>query len=313
MFDFDQPSYKRFRDIYAERTVPVVAWVGAGMSVEAGLPTWKQLRAHLDAVGRGKARTLQVGAADKMCRELDHVQALKDNWRAFARLKEILGATTYRDEIRAQLSSPRAVPPRYERLWDLGLRGMLSLNLDKFASRAFASLRPGVKLHECSGRELGSHLHILRSPPPFVANLHGIAEDERSWVFTHDELSTLLRDESYSNFVNSVLATHVVLFAGVSADDVAAGGFLTRLRMSGGDPPPHFWITDRTDAATDAWAEQNGIHVIRYDVVKHGHAPLDAFFADLQQFVPRDDEPPPVVSLATVPETTLPEPSALAR
>lgn len=313
MFDAEQPSYKRFRDIYAERTLPVVAWVGAGLSAEAGLPSWRQLRAHLDEVGRAKARPLQIGDAERMCRDLDHVQAIRDNWRAFARLKEILGATTYRDEIRSQLSTLRPVPSRYERLWDLGLRGMFSLNLDKFAGRAFAAVRKGAKLHECSGRDLGRHLHILRSHPPFVANLHGVAEDERSWVFTHDDLAALLRDESYSTFVNSVLATNVVLFVGISADDVAAGGFLARLRMSGGDPPPHFWVTDRTDAATDAWAEENGVHVIRYDALRHGHAPLDAFFADLKQYVPKDDEPPPVVSVVTAPVSALPEPNLLAK
>ena len=46
-FDKSQSSYVSLRSIIAERTNGVVFWVGSGLSAEAGLPTWDQLKAGL--------------------------------------------------------------------------------------------------------------------------------------------------------------------------------------------------------------------------------------------------------------------------
>jgi len=65
----------------------------------------------------------------------------EDNlWVAFRILKEALGATTYRESVRDILepASNRDVPTSYRHLWKLRLAGILNLNLDRLASRAFA-------------------------------------------------------------------------------------------------------------------------------------------------------------------------------
>jgi hypothetical protein len=85
-----------------------------------------------------------------------------------------------------------------------------------------------------------------------------------------------------------------VLFVGVTADDVAAGGHLAALTNCGVDTGSHYWITDRSDIQTDRWAEQSGIQVIRYHNADGKHQELDEFFADLHSFLPADDVPAPI-------------------
>ncbi len=57
-FDTTQSPYIALRDIIAERTNGVVFWAGSGLSAEAELPTWAELK-YDSLVTRG----FRVGSA----------------------------------------------------------------------------------------------------------------------------------------------------------------------------------------------------------------------------------------------------------
>ena len=108
-----------------------------------------------------------------------------------------------------------------------------------------------------------------------------------------------------------------LVFIGISADDLAAGGHLAKLRDLGTRIGPHFWITDRRDKSTDDWAEAAGIQVIRYPNDDGLHAELSTILTDLLTHVPIDQEElQPVVSAHVTADTdsaVLPLPSELVR
>lgn len=315
MFDKAQPSYIRFRDLYAERTASIVAWVGAGLSVPAGLPTWAGLRRKLEAEATMKARTLDGTEQERAMSRIEKLRAIRDPWTAFERLKDVLGIASYRAGIRDALS-PRAettVPENYRRLCRMRLAGILNLNIDRLASRGMTEVKPGALVYEFSGREVATRLHLLKSPHPFIANLHGIFEDYSSWVFTKTEMQSLLELEEYQLFIKTIITTKTLLFIGISADDVASGGFIGNLVERGFDTGQHFWLTNRTDEATDNWAENNGIQIIRYTDTDGRHSDLEEFLGDLVAYVPRDSVPPPIApEISDDASVALPAPSALA-
>jgi serine/threonine protein kinase len=111
------------------------------------------------------------------------------------------------------------------------------------------------------------------------------------------------------------LATRTVLFAGISADDVAAGGHLERLtKIQKLDVGTHYWVTDRIDAATNKWAESVGIRIIRYHNSDGKHTELDEFFADLSRRIPEEKEASPVSPVMTTSAAAcLPDPASLAK
>ena len=118
-FDTSQISYVSLRDIVAERTDGIVFWTGSGLSSEAGLPTWTELKCTLLAALYEQIDQLDDVGTKERRRAADLIRDEQNNWRAFGRLKSQLGITTWRSHIREVLRPSASVdsPPIYDKLW----------------------------------------------------------------------------------------------------------------------------------------------------------------------------------------------------
>jgi len=164
-FDSNQSAYKDLREIIAQRTDPIVAWVGAGLSMPAGLPSWAAMKESL----LGELNELANQQTDpKVRHDLKYSAGLanveKNFWEAFSIVRDQLGPQTYAQSIRGQMGAgDRAkVPATYLDLWKLGIRGMLSLNIDPMAKRAYSEVFPGKVMHDFSSNTIGQHIHLQR-------------------------------------------------------------------------------------------------------------------------------------------------------
>jgi serine/threonine protein kinase len=313
----DQGAYRALRDIVAERTRPVLAWTGSGLSAAAGLPTWPALKEGLVAAGRAKAETMDQRAQDRRLSAINRAVIEPSPWIAFEILHKQLGQTSYRDTVRQALDSTAfEIPAAYVGLWKLNIKGVLNLNIDRLASRALAEVHPTAHPIELSGDAVGRIQSILGSPRLFIANLHGVLEDTRSWIFRKSELDGLRQNAAYKTFIASCLTTHTCIFLGLTAEDTAVGGHLERLASLEIELPTHYWITDRSDDRADDWAEANSVRVIRYANSTGDHSELLEILRDLQTYQPVEDTnhlPPVVFSGASVESETsnLPAPAEL--
>ena len=291
-FNKAQNAFKSLRSVIGERTSGVVFWTGSGLSAEVGLPTWVELRVALMEALSERMEQLEPKEGAKMRRAARVIQREGSNWLAFQLLRDALGATTWRAIVRDSLLHHAAVnpPPLYERIWRLQPHGVLTLNIDRLASKSYANLSAGPVLTEFVGRDIANYTHVLKSRNPFVCQLHGNVENTASWVLTQSDLQGRLNAPGYQNFITSCLTTKTIVLVGVSADDVAVGGFLDRLE--GMDVGDHYWFTDRRDQRTDQWAEERGIRLIRYDAPEGDHSDLLEAFDDLWGYVPSDDSGP---------------------
>jgi len=283
--------------------------------MEAGLPSWAALRASLvDALER-KATTLEPKDQSKLNAAASHARLETDLWVAFDMLRHNLGVTSFRDHVRDAMKTAQtvAVPQSYALLAHLRIRGVLNLNIDRLATRALNAEHPGKLLVEHNGPTIARLQQVLTEPSRFVGNLHGIIEDSESWIFTSPQLSALLNNGAYKQFIQTVLATHTVIFLGITADDMAVGAPLAVLSTLGVETPTHFWLTDRTDATTDSWGENVGIRVIRYRSAGSDHSEVNEFLSDLLKATPPEQPIAPPVALerdAGV-EQELPPPSEM--
>lgn len=294
-FNAGQDSYRDLRDIVAERTRPILAWVGSGLSADAGLPTWPRLSEVLIEGLRNKAESFPE-QRDRLNGVANRAESEGNPWIAFEILRNAMGDTTFRDAVRRPFADAYrvATPPRYNQLWQLGIKGMLTLNLDRLAGRAMNEEFPGLTHIELSGTAVHRLRTNLSGPRPIVANLHGIFEDTETWVLTHKQLSTLLNSPTYSSFIDTCASMFTILFVGISVDDIAVGGHLERLTQRDVEFPTAFWITDRREVSVDRWAEAAGVRVIRYAAPNNDHSELAQAVQDLKTYVPRDafDAPP---------------------
>ena len=291
-FDKSQMSYKALRGIIAERTNGVVFWIGSGPSLEANLPSWsglkdellKSLQEKIDQLDREEVATLRMSAM--------LIRKDENHWRAFERLRTELGRTTWQWRIRQLLDPPvtAGTPSVYQKIWSLRPHGVLTLNLDRLVSKAYAQTSSGeVLLTEFVGRQMADYSHTLKNPHPFVCHLHGRVDDASSWVLTSSDLSKVRANLAYTNFIGACLTAKTVVFVGISADDQAVGGFIEQLSSMGIDVDSHFWITHRRDSSTDDWAEKQGIRLIRYTAIDGDHSELSDMLDDLVAYVSVDD------------------------
>jgi eukaryotic-like serine/threonine-protein kinase len=303
-FDTAQPAYVSLRNRIAERTTPIVPWVGAGCSAQAGLPTWNQLRKSLfDTLAR-KGESLGEPDKTDFLNRVAGIAAESNPWLAFERLKREAGQATYRESIREALrpTSSASIPPIHSSLWKLRPRAVLTLNLDRLATKACTLAGAEMPTELFSGLDGGRMMQVHQTPRPFIANLHGVLDDASTWILTHSDLRALLANTGYTQFMRTTISANTILFIGLSTDDMAVGGQLDALKHLGiADIGPHYWITSRRDNATDDWAEARGIRVIRYDD-RDGHdGPLDNLFSDLLSFLPKDVALPTPVFMGPIP------------
>ena len=231
-FNTSQASHRALRSVVAEKTQKLVIWVGSGLSAAAGLPTWPQLKSRLVTQLREKADTLTNDDAASVLDVADRADAEDNHWLAFQILQTHLGSSTYRSTIREalRLAPTAACPEAYHYVWRLRPAGVVNLNLDRILTKALGTVSENLLPVEFSGLYASSYLHSLNSPRPFIANLHGIADEVSSWVLTHDELKILRRSRGYQAFLTSCFTTTTTLFVGLSADDTAAGAILNLSR-----------------------------------------------------------------------------------
>lgn len=280
------------RALVATRARRMIVWCGSGLSAAAGIPTWVPLQRRLEAQLSEKLESL-----DDPQREAK-VRAIKQEnspWVAFERLQNALGITSFRTGVRQALgrASSVDVPDSYKLLWQLRPAGLINCNIDRLATRAFLEVG-GNGVIEFRGKDVGPHTYTLSNRRPFICNIHGVEEDADSWIFTQQALRDLAGSDAYRNYIQSAFSSAAVLFVGISADDLSVGGHLERLQGIGAHSGPHYWISDRRDSATDAWAEKNNVLMIRYRATA-GHPELLALLSGLMSHVqPDDDQAPPV-------------------
>ncbi|MEJ2816797.1 SIR2 family protein [Caulobacter sp. CCG-8] len=297
-FNLDQPAYQRLRVAHAERRRPLAFWVGAGLSQPAGLPGWKKLRDELVSQALETTLTLPPDQAREKEVDIELASSNTNFWEAFESLKKVMGRAEYKATMRSVLTpdSSVGIPETYKAIWALpGVGGMLTLNLDEFASKSHKRARPNEDPVTFFGRDATEYAHVVGARRTFIANLHGVMDAERSWVFTKSEIGELTGQGGYRNFINFIFANMTVVFLGISAEDSSAGGFLERLTAEGLDLGGHYWITHRTDAATHAWAANADISIIRYNPETNASggedhsAPILTALSDLRSFVSRDE------------------------
>ncbi|MBI4725924.1 hypothetical protein HY768_01635 [candidate division TA06 bacterium] len=139
IFDFEQPAYKRFRDIYKERTRNVVVLVGSGLSKPAGLPDWKGLKDILIDQAYVKAKSFDIADQDAYTKKVKAISTIADYWVLFEELKEVMGEESYVAAIKHIFATADTVkiPNCYNQIWNLNIGGIITVNIDRLATRAF--------------------------------------------------------------------------------------------------------------------------------------------------------------------------------
>lgn len=263
-YDFSSRNEIDLINIVNTQSKPVIVWSGAGLSAPAGLPTWQGLRDMLES----ELEKRRVFEKIRKVKELSH-------WEAFDFLESELGRATFEGVIRGVLESSNEVTPPsvYEKLWSIGIKGMITLNIDSFAKRSFKNSNNNCLLIDRDGFNVKSLIgELTKANTKILASLHGNLESSESWVFGSRSLSNLLSDSHYNEFVRDCIKYATIIFVGITATDKAIIEHFKRVTVDIGSSGPHFWITSNTENELLSEAESASIRVVQYDSANgHGY------------------------------------------
>lgn len=258
-------------------------FVGAGTSMAAGYPSWKDLLEDI-------AKELGLEITD-----LDDLTAVAQ-WAVQAH-----GAKRTRvlEAIREQIDPDYKVPRALEALVRLPIRHVWTTNYDRLIKRAFQSVNRPVDV-----RFKQEHLSIRGSKPGAVKiyQMHGSIEDVADIVISTDDYE--LYSTSRGGFLN-LLQAHITsftfLFMGLSLTDPNVRHILSVIREHFPDVPPTSYVIAKVpqraefdhDDAFDArllrhqfWAkdlQRYGLQVIEVD----SYEEIDEFLEEIERRVAR--------------------------
>ncbi len=216
MLSGDDETLRAIRELcrIANGDKKIVIWTGAGVSANAGLPSWSGLA---ELMHREFKRT------EKNYRSAEHSAAClsKDYPNYFSYCKS-LNPQRYRVELVRSLGNVRSTPVfarMCAQLKDLRSLKVVSTNVDELLESQI--LFPQVIQRTDIERLIGA----LHSEENLLCKLHGTVSSVESLVFTKEEYEELCKDSEYIAALTTLLSETSVVFLGYSLQDA----YLVRL------------------------------------------------------------------------------------
>lgn len=314
--DRGHPDYTELRARIRENPMDFVAVVGAGLSRSCGLPTWAELRDNLVEDARGRAPGMPVEERSGREAALTRLAETDDLWQAFGELQRMLPKQAYEQVIRdsLQVRDRSSIPLTYDLLWKLGIKGVVTFNLDTCAVDSFA------RVHQCcvdtsTAMETAVFPQFLLGSRQFVLQPHGVVSDPSSWVFTIDERTRILGTKSYIDFMKALCQAKNLLFVGLNPRDFAfeyvVQQALGKRTTSGGR---RYIFLASADRGRQLALADLGFCVIPYlPTDPDAHPEVEESLSDFLAFVPRDGLAASVFTGEKADPSSLPDDEELLR
>ncbi|MBE7372012.1 MULTISPECIES: protein kinase domain-containing protein [Dermacoccus] len=264
-------TFRALTNEFALKARPIVLVVGAGVSKGIGLPLWGSLRDQVCDCLLGAALP---GAESEAKRHLlESAKCEDDLWVAFERMSEAGGRPEFSSAIKSILKvDGNSSFGLYEDLWRLPIAGIVNLNIDEAAHFAYAKARSGAApAHYHVGAEVEGLAHnVGEGGRPFLWQLHGALENDKSWVMTRADLERRLKNVEVASTIRDIFDRSTVVFIGVGPQDEAIAAVLKALKSEGRRYEDRYWVTDHVDLQSSKWAEENDVRVVGYSAGRHG-------------------------------------------
>ncbi len=294
MTDFEIPGTLT-RALSEHHCIP---FVGTGISIPAGFPSWKQFLSGL--IDMLKIEQLNWHLA------LGH--QLKGNYlQAIQEARQELGLNRYRRFVEDKLApQPSAALLEGQQLiWALEPPLVMTSNIDTCLETA---VTPHAKTLLPTPAGL-AYWAERREGEKLLLKLHGTIENPETWCLASDDYERLYREKAYQIAYQSILFQHSILFIGFSlSDPYVLEQFRYAAAIFEGHTRPHFALvaspqgSESPEREEELWKEYN-IQTIRYG--DHAELPLllqslRSRVRGLRTAVP-DPEAPGLRPAATVP------------
>jgi hypothetical protein len=233
---------------------PLVLWLGAGVSVWAGLLQWKELARQLH-----RNFSLQSVNYPKEKAKLALQEARYPEVFQMCRRSDL---GMYNSQL-AELLHADSVPKRYldfvAKIQSAGCRYLITTNADELLEQNL----PSVNVLQRSNLE--RYVSLFQSKKSCLAKLHGSTSSIESLVFTTDDYEEIQDDANYARSLQEIFSFSSVLFLGYGLRDEYVIKLIAEQSRSKSlfGNGPHFLVTSQFETP------DSSVHPIRYVVSKH--------------------------------------------
>lgn len=253
--------------IAARETGRAGLFVGAGVSVGGGLPTWKGMLGELIAL-----LEKQPGGTSGLV--ADAKALLKDSakWLVLAQLLRNELGYAFNDYITMRFLEAKKPTKIHESIVDPGWHTIVTTNYDRLIEKAFAEeLGSAGDIPVFTYQDAPRIASCFRRGEQFVLKAHGDArESPESIVLTESDYRKLIhREIGYKTVLQAIFTTTSFLFLGCSLSDPDLRLLLGFLHSAfHGDTPKHYALVpsnERSDAEDKVFSQEFKIHVVAID------------------------------------------------
>jgi hypothetical protein len=251
-----------------------VAFIGAGVGAQAGLPTWRPL--------------IQTILNEVNTRGLIEVNQLSSLQEAFTDGQTDLVADGLVDALHGQESKLHDFLIRtfvrrdvhmtriHSLLRLLNLSAVLTTNFDELLDTAFKDRVQGVYTHQDSEKLL----EVLSKREFFLLKLYGSLDRPDSVLFAPSQyLEAMARNLLYSRFMEALFSSRTLLFVGASLEGIES--YLTGIRFPTSMAQRHFALVA---AQGGAWRAKADLLVRRFGIQVLAYTPTPGY-PEVEQFV----------------------------
>lgn len=263
-------------------------FVGAGLSIDAGYPSWRGLMQKLIE----EAEKISYISKDK----IEEYKTIVNDGSKFLFLAEDLKlelGTKYNEFMEKLFSSNPADPTsNHEILVKINTSIIITINYDNLLEKAYNKIYndyPNSFTYSQS-KEAANNFWKGKF---FILKAHGDAkQDVNSIILSQkDYRRTLYREPGYRSLLQSIFTTKSIVFLGVSFEDPEFNQLLDYLHDSyhGGGPTHYLLIEDQKMNSTLArrYMEDFKIETITFDNKKKDYKGVEEFLNHLQSNCPR--------------------------
>lgn len=294
------PHFQDLRDTLRKSARNTVVITGAGIGALSGLPLWDRLRTLLcDELTREAEAMPDENMRHSRLSLLASIMAMSDLWSAFARIKREMSPPSFTRMVRNFLTpaADQEPNPFYNRIWSLGVRGIVTFNMDETAENSYANIF-GATTVSCDTKQPQQYSSLLHADAEhFVFHPHGRISAPGSWVFTTEDRDEVINTPAYKKFVTSLLLTKTVIIAGFNPSDLSfESHVIDIIRQTGGDAHRVYIICAKEFLGSDVYEKYRSwdFRIITYSLRKtsqNQHEELLELIDQIVEYVPDSDVP----------------------
>ena len=243
-------------------------FVGAGLSVAAGLPDWSGLMQRIVALAGKQARNRATSVELRRLLRANRFAEVADQCRT------VLGRELFYEALRAELDRDVELPPLHRTIVETPYACIVTTNFDTLLEDAYARWGTHGVPKAPTSAELARLGTLLHDGGFFILKAHGSIDDDASMVFTAEDYRRIIHaNPAFQSIFSALLLTRAVLFVGYSLSDPNFRLLLdSQLTTFGEEVPGRYAVMAGVgDAERDILWRTARIRVFSYEKGQHQH------------------------------------------